>query len=86
MKFLEFQFRIMKIMKIQLFYARIIKIMKFLEFHARITKIIKKYLFHANITKIMKKKKKLYIRINKNHANQIITRQNHENHEIQKKS
>ena len=75
----------MKIMKIQLFYARVTKIMKFLEFHARITKIIKKSLFHASITKIMKKK--LYVRINKNNANQIITRQNNDkNNEIQKKS
>ena len=89
MKFIEFNDRITKIMKIELFNARIMKIIFFLEFHARIMKIIKaensireslkiiKIIgFHVrimNITKILE-----FIKNHENYENYTIPYENHE--------
>ena len=69
MKFIDFDCRTKKLMKIKLFNARITKIMKFLKFHAPKLKIIKKK--KTNIASW-------------NHEYQEVHKiliQNHENHE-----
>ena len=76
MKFLEFQTRIMKIIKIYLFHSRTNTIMNFIEFRARIFK-----LFYARITKTLKFIE-FHARIIKNIENLNMQCQNHENREI----